>query len=100
MVFKTPSEINVLKMARSVPVQHPRIERHFEHVDFFKILAHLAARLSRRFDVSGPAICMKFRPRSNGIGPGTRKSFFFFKLYISYKLPIYRPGGQYVMSSW
>ena len=71
MVFKTPSEINVLKMARSVPVQHPRIVRHFEHVDFFKILAHLAARLSRRFDVSGPAICMKFRPRSNGIGHGT-----------------------------
>ena len=26
-----------------------------------------------RFDVSGPGICMKFRPRSNGIGPWTLK---------------------------
>ena len=33
---------------------------------FYAFGAHM-----RRFDVSGPAICMKFRPRSNGIGPGT-----------------------------
>ena len=35
---------------------------------FYAFGAHM-----RRFSVSGPAICMKFRPRSNGIGPSTPK---------------------------
>ena len=41
----------------------------------------------RRFDVSGPAICMKFRPRSNGgrsaplWGAAEGRAFAFFAKY-------------------
>ena len=41
----------------------------------------------RRFDVSTPGICMKFRPVSNGIGVGakqkTKKSVHLYKLRVN-----------------